>query len=227
MATRGSAEVLDAVSPTLPAAASTSEPAADGRSARRHRNRVAVIDAAIELFSEGLVEPDPEMVAERCGLSPRSVYRYFDDRDELLRAAIDRRFESVRPLTLIHAIGQGDLDDRIDRFVEGRVTLYEAVGATARVSRRRAETSEIVREQVELTRVRLQQQVDQHFAPELRVLPARRRRSVAAAVDTLCQFEGLDHYRLHRGLTSTQTRRALVDALRLLLDPHRADGTSS
>ncbi|MEZ5145180.1 MAG: TetR/AcrR family transcriptional regulator [Acidimicrobiales bacterium] len=201
------------------AATGTAAPPVDGRAARRDRNRTAVIDAAIELFSEGVVDPDPEAVAERCGLSPRSVYRYFEDREELLRAAIERHFESVRPLALIHAIGRGDLDGRIDRFVSGRVALHDAVGATSRVSRRRAETSEIVREQVELTRARLREQVDKHFAPELRALPARRRRAVAVAADTLCQFEGLDHYRVHRGLTVAETRRCLVDALHLLLDP--------
>ncbi len=197
------------------------DPPVDGRVARRDRNRAAVIDAAIELFSEGVLDPDPEEVAGRCGVSPRSVYRYFENRTELLQAAIDRHFESVRPLTLIHAIGEGDLDERIERFVTGRVALYEAVAPSARAARRRAETSEIVREQVELTRQRLQEQVDRHFAPELRALPAPRRRSVAAAVDTLCQFEGLDHYRFHRRLSADRTRAMLVDALHLLLDAGR------
>ncbi|MBK9179446.1 MAG: TetR/AcrR family transcriptional regulator [Acidimicrobiales bacterium] len=180
---------------------------------------MAVIDAAIEMFSEGVLDPDLDEVAARCGLSPRSVYRYFDDRTELLREAIDRHFESVRPLTLIHAMAQGDLDGRIERFVQARVTLYEAVAAASRAARRRSETSDLVREQVELTRARLREQVDEHFAPELRALPARRRRAVAAAVDALCQFEGLDHYRLHRGASVDRTRRLLLDALHLLLDP--------
>lgn len=201
-----------------PASPSTA-PAVDGRVARRDRNRMAVIDAAIEMFSEGVLDPDLDEVAARCGLSPRSVYRYFDDRTELLREAIDRHFESVRPLTLIHAMAQGDLDGRIERFVQARVTLYEAVAAASRAARRRSETSDLVREQVELTRARLREQVDEHFAPELRALPARRRRAVAAAVDALCQFEGLDHYRLHRGASVDRTRRLLLDALHLLLDP--------
>jgi AcrR family transcriptional regulator len=189
----------------------------DGRMARRDRNRDAVIDAAVELFSEGVLDPDPEEVAARCGLSPRSVYRYFDDREALLRAAIDRHFERVRPLTLIHAIGEGALDDRIDRFVEARLRLYEAVAPTARAARRRAETSAIVAEQVSVTRRGLQEQVEKHFAPELRAFDARRRRSVGLAIDTLCQFEGLDHCRVHRGLSARETETAIRDALRALL----------
>lgn len=191
----------------------------DGRVARRDRNRAAVIDAAIELFAEGVLEPDPDEVAARCGLSPRSVYRYFEDRDELLRTAIDHQFERVRPLTLIHAIGEGELDDRIERFVVARLRLYEEVASSARAARRRAETSEIVREQVELTRRRLRDQIDKHFAPELRALTPRHRRAIGAALDTLCQFEGLDHYRVHRGFSPSETRSLLVDALHALLDP--------
>jgi AcrR family transcriptional regulator len=191
----------------------------DGRTARRDRNRTAVIDAAIELFADGDLEPDPETVAARCGLSPRSVYRYFDDRDGLLREAIDRHLELVRPLALIPAIGEGPLDERITRFVDARLRLYEAVAPSARAARRRADTSDILRQQVERTRAGLREQVERHFAPELRALGPRRRRAVGAAVDGLCQFEGLDHYRIHRGASVAQTRTLLGDALALLLSP--------
>lgn len=194
----------------------------DGRSARRDRNRNAVIDAAIELFTEGVLDPDPEQVAGRCGVSPRSVYRYFDDREALLRAAIERRFESVAPLAHIHEIGNGPLEDRIARFVDARLRLYEAVAPTARVSRRRAETSDIVRAQVELSRQQLRTQVQRHFARELRALPARRRRSLTNAIDTLTQLEGLDHSRVHLRCSVADTRSMLVDTLHLLLDPERS-----
>jgi AcrR family transcriptional regulator len=189
----------------------------DGRVARRDRNRAAVIDAVIESFTEGALEPDPDDVAARCGLSPRSVYRYFDDREALLRAAIDQTFERVRPLTTIDAMGEGPLAERIPRFVAARLRLYEAVAATARAARRRATTSDIVRAQVERTRRGLREQVERHFAPELRALPARRRRAVTAAVDALCQFEGLDHYRVHLGCTTADTDALLVEALTRLL----------
>lgn len=192
---------------------------ADGRVARRDRNKVAVLDAVIELFSEGVLEPTPDAVAERVGLSPRSVYRYFQDRDALLRAAIDRHLEGVFPLFLIHAIGEGDLDGRIERFVTSRMRLYEAIASAARASRARATVDEVLREQVEVTRQALREQVEKHFAPELATLGARPRRARAAAVDTLTQLESLDHYRVHRGFTSSETCALLSDALHALLDP--------
>jgi AcrR family transcriptional regulator len=188
----------------------------DGRAARRDRNKLAVLDAVIELFSEGHLDPDPDTVAVRCGLSPRSVYRYFEDRDGLLRAAIARHLEGVWPLYVIHAIGEGELDDRIHRFVDARIRLYEAIASTSRAARSRASANPIIGEQVELTRRALREQVDRHFATELGALDARRRRAVATAVDDLCQLESLDYYRMHRGFSVRTTRQALVDALGLL-----------
>lgn len=197
----------------------SAEPLVDGRVARRDRNRTAVLDAVLELFAEGNVDPGPDDVAPRVGLSARSVYRYFEDREALLRAAIDRNLEITFPLYLIHAIGEGPLDERIDRFVTARLRLYEAIAATSRAARVQATANEIIREQVEVTRRALREQIEKQFAPELAALPARRRRAVAAAADALFQPETLDIYRVHRGFSSTEARALLVDALHGLLDP--------
>lgn len=194
-------------------------PAGDGRAARRDRNRIAVLDAVVELFSEGNLDPGPDEVADRVGLSVRSVYRYFEDRDALVRAAIDRQLETVFPLYLIHAIGEGDLDGRIVRFVTARLRLYETIAPTARAARVRATVNDIIRAQVDVTRRSLRDQVDRHFAPELDVLPPGRRVAVSTAVDALSQFESLDYYRLHRELSLLDTEAALAETLHLLLDP--------
>jgi len=194
-------------------------PSADGRAARRDRNRDAVLDAVIELFAEGNLDPDPDEVALRVGLSARSVYRYFDDRDALVRAAIDRNLERVFPLYLIHGIGEGGLDDRIDQFAAARLRLYEAIAATARAARVRAAVDELMAEQVEVTRRALREQVEKQFAPELDALEPRPRRAVSTAVDTLGQLESLDYYRVHQQFSLRETRTLLTDALHALLGP--------
>ncbi len=189
----------------------------DGRLARRDRNRLAVLDTMIEMFSEGDLEPTPESIARRVGISPRSVYRYFEDRDELLHAAINRHLELVWHLYLIPAIGQGDLDGRVRRFVECRVRLYEAIGSTARAARVRAVTDAIMRDQLELTRRALRDQIEKHFEPELSRLDTRTRRARVAALDALCELEALDHYRGHRGFSAGETESLLADAVPALL----------
>ena len=189
----------------------------DGRLARRDRNRTAVLDAMIELFSEGDLDPTPERVAGRAGISPRSVYRYFDDREALLRAAISHHLDSVWHLYVFHRIGEGPLSARLTDFARHRVRLFEAIGATARASRARAVTDEILREQLELTRRALREQIEKQFATELDGMTATTRRARVAAIDALCELEALDHYRIHRGFSTTETEVLLADALAALL----------
>lgn len=195
----------------------TDPPVVDGRAARRDRNRTAVLDAAIELFGEDNLEPSPEQVAERSGVSLRSVYRYFEDRDELLRAAIDRRLETVLPLVHLPAIGEGPRSERIHALVTSRLRLYTEVGPTARASRRRALTNEVLRTSVERTHRTLREQVERHFEPELSALDGEQRDGISAAVDLLFQLEAMDHLTLVRGFTPDEVHQRLCVALAALL----------
>jgi len=191
----------------------------DGRSAIRDRNRTAVLDAVLDLFSEDNLSPGPEEVALRVGLSVRSVYRYFDDHDSLTRAAIARNIERRALLFRIPAIGRGDLDDRVDRFVDRRLALQTEVGPTVRAARMRATFDEVVRADMEVSRTFLRGQIERHFAPELTTGDPARDAARLAAADALFAFESLDHYLVHRRLTAAEARPLLVDALGALLGP--------
>jgi AcrR family transcriptional regulator len=191
----------------------------DGRTARRDRNRVAVLDAVLELFSDGDLSPSPEQVASRSGVSLRSVYRYFADRGDLIRAAVDRHLERVEPLFVIEAPGVGTIAARVESFVRARMRGYEAIAATARASRLRAPTNDIIRGQLDRARRIFRAQLEQQFGPELQALDANRRRAVLEAADALTQIETIDTYRVHRGCSSSETHALLAEALRTLLDP--------
>ena len=209
----------DPGAPDLDADVDGANGSVDGRTARRDRNRDAVLDAVLELFTEDMFMPGANEVAERSGVSPRSVYRYFEDAEALTRAAIDRQLELVAPLFSIPDIGEGPLDDRIERFVTCRIRLWDAVGPTARAASFRASTNPMMREQFESTRTFLRRQAAQMFAPELDDLDIAESRAVLGSIDVLGEFAGIDHLRRVRDLTSAQTRDILVRSLRLLLDP--------
>ena len=202
---------------STPASAATAEPAVDGRTARRDRNRDAVLDAVIELFTEGHVGLVAADVAERSGVSLRSVYRYFDDLEALARAAIARQMERFGPVAEIDHLGEGPLDDRIERIVDSRLRLFEAIGATRRAAIQRAPSNPLLAEQLERTRVALAEQTEAMFAPELAALAAADRRDVAPALDLLLGFESIDQLRRAQGLDEAQTRRVLTTALTRLL----------
>jgi hypothetical protein len=136
----------------------------------------------------------------------------------LIRAAIDRHLERVRPLFVIDASGDATIAVRVENFVRARMRGYEAIAATARASRLSAGTNELIRDQLDRARRLFGAQLEQQFAPELD-LPEPERRAVLAAADALTQIETIDLYRVHRGYSATETHALLVTALRMLLDP--------
>ena len=191
----------------------------DGRSARRDRNRTAVLDAVIELFSEDNLAPGPEEVALRVGLSARSVYRYFEDRDALVRSAIERHLEILRPLFAIEEFTRGSFEERLERFMASRMGVYEVGAASFRASVVRSSFDSILKGQLEANHRAMRHQVDAQFAIEIDSTASPRRDAVAAAVDALTQFESIDQYRIHRGLSAEETSALLTRALRILLAP--------
>lgn len=193
------------------------EAAVDGRTARRDRNRELVLDAVIELFTEDHLAPNAADVARRSGVSLRSVYRYFEDQDELVRAAIAGHAERVAPLLDIPDVGQGTLPERIERFVTWRSRLYEAAAPAARAAIQRAPVNPLIREQMERVRETLRDQTEAMFAPELASMSAAERRGALAAVDTLMQFESAEHLRIRLGCSAAQANDILRRALTRLL----------
>jgi AcrR family transcriptional regulator len=189
----------------------------DGRTARRDRNREQVLDAVIALFTEDQLAPNAADVARRSGVSLRSVYRYFEDQDALMRAAIARHAERVAPLYEVADLGEGPLDGRITRLVESRIRLYEAAAPTARAALARASVNPLLRDQMEAARGRLREQTEAMFAPELRSMSAADRRATLAPVDALLQFESAEHLRVRLGFSVAQTNAILCRAVAALL----------
>lgn len=189
----------------------------DGRTARRDRNREAVLDAALELFAEGILTPSATAVAERSGVSLRSVYRYYEDLEELLRASIARSVERNQALFDLDHLGEGSLADRIDRLTAHRVRLYEAVAGTARAAVVRARTNEIVRNQLELQMTRLRNQTEAMFAPELDALDADERDELVAALSLVTGLEALEQLSVTLHRDPDGTRAVMRRALRALL----------
>lgn len=70
----------------------------DGRAARA-AHADAVVDALIDLIDEGALRPAARLVAERAGVSLRSVYVHFDDLDDLFSEVGRRQARRLRALT--------------------------------------------------------------------------------------------------------------------------------
>jgi AcrR family transcriptional regulator len=189
----------------------------DGRRARRGRNREAVVDALLGLFREGDLNPSAAAVAERSGVSLRSVFRYFDDLDEMGRIAIARHTQNVQHLFALPKLGEGGRDERIRRLVDHRVTLHQEVAPVVRATMLRAPFQPVIAAGLAERRDFLRRQVEEHFAPELAKVDPADRYAIAAAVDALTGFEALELLRVDRKLSIPRCAAVVRTALARLL----------
>ena len=181
------------------------------------RNRDAVVDALLALFHEGNLAPSSAEIAERAGLSARSLFRYFADVDDLCRAAIERQLGLTRPLLAIDVADDAPLRTRIDALVAQRVRLFETITPVATVSRLRAPFQPLIAAELERGRARLRRQIKDLFAPELRAMGASRAATALAAADVLCSFESYRLLRDDQSLTRARATATLTSALAALV----------
>ena len=198
----------------------SAEPAftTDGRRARRDQNRERVVDAMLELYRRGELQPSVAEVAARSGVSHRSVFRYFEDLDELYRVAIERQWAAVHDLWMLSAIGQGALPDRVDRLVEQRLTLYDTAAPVARVGHMRAPMQPILLARLRQTGVEAVEQISIHFEPELASLDEVTRSVTVEALTAAVSMETMENLRYLRELSRQKAGAVMKTTVLGLLD---------
>src|SRR5580692_8452511 len=106
---------------------------ADGRAARSLRSRRAIVDAMRALHAEGDLRPTAPRVAERAGVSVRTVWQQFADMETLLVEANRRDFEILKSLT--KRIDPGlPLGARVAGFTSQRARILEQMTPTWRAA---------------------------------------------------------------------------------------------
>jgi TetR/AcrR family transcriptional regulator of autoinduction and epiphytic fitness len=107
---------------------------ADGRAARSHRSRRAIVDALRELHAEGDLRPTAPRVAERAGVSLRTVWQQFADMETLMVEANRRDNEIMR--SLMHRIDPDQpLAARVAQFTGQRARILEQMTPSWRAAR--------------------------------------------------------------------------------------------
>jgi TetR/AcrR family transcriptional regulator, regulator of autoinduction and epiphytic fitness len=142
--------------------------AVDGRLARSARTRRAIVDALRSLHHDGDLLPTAPRVAERAGVSVRTVWQHFDDLEALFVEAGRRDLEIA--MTFLTPIDPDlALADRIDKLVDQRVRMYEEMAPVWRAARLKSPFSP----QLRLSRDRMvrlgRQELERLFATELAV----------------------------------------------------------
>jgi len=199
----------------------TVEPATvetDGRRARAERNREAVVEAILDLLCEGDEHPTAEAIAERSGVSVRSVFRHFDDLESLHAAAVDRHSERIAAMFEPPA-AQGSLALRVEELAARRSRLFEAMTPVRRVGERLRGRSRVIDGRLEFARRLLRSQVEELFALELRSARGAARRDLVDAVEAATSWSTWNLLRTEQGCTVARARSVMIRTLTALLTP--------
>lgn len=140
--------------------------AVDGRTLRAERTREAIIDAHMALILDGDLQPTARRVAERAGVSLRTLWGHFTDIEALFAAAghksLEIQYADFRPVP-----ADQPLADRIDQFCRQRAHMLEVIACASRAAQIRLPYSRQLRVNRTQHNDRLRGEVAELFAGEL------------------------------------------------------------
>ena len=151
----------------------------DGRTVRAERTRQALVDALLSLLYEGELHPTAERISARAGVSERSLFQHFADREVLYQAVALQQYERIAP-TLVPVDLSLPLPERIDAFVEERARLLEEVTPVRRAALLLEPDSEVVSGWLQSTRRQKAREVERSSARSSTSLTSRGEASCSA-----------------------------------------------
>jgi TetR/AcrR family transcriptional regulator, regulator of autoinduction and epiphytic fitness len=192
----------------------------DGRTVRAERTRQALVDALLALLYEGQLQPTAERIAERAGVSERSVFQHFADREALYQAVAVQQYERIVP-TLDPIDVSLPLPERIEAFVAQRARLLETVTPVRRAALLLEPESEVVAGWLQSTRRQKAREVERVFGPELERVEQTQRGVLLAALVAASAWTAWEGLRAHQRLSEDRARAAMRATLTALLAPQR------
>jgi TetR/AcrR family transcriptional regulator, regulator of autoinduction and epiphytic fitness len=188
----------------------------DGRTVRAERTRQALVEALLGLLDEGNLTPTAAAIAARAGVSERSVFQHFPDREALFEAVAREQYGRVVP-TLVPIDSSLPFGERVEQFADQRARLYELVGGVRRAALLIEHESSAVSGWLTAARKAKAVEVERVFRRELDAIPPDEREPVRTALVAVCSWSCWDAWRTHQRLSVARARAAMQAAIAALL----------
>jgi TetR/AcrR family transcriptional regulator, regulator of autoinduction and epiphytic fitness len=192
----------------------------DGRTVRAERTRQSLVDALLGLLDAGERSPTAAQIARRAGVSERSLFQHFPDREALFEAVARQQYERVMP-TLRPIDASLPLEERIDQFTRQRARLYEMIGGVRRAALLIEHESPSVAGWLTAARRAKAADVERVFRRELEAIPGDEREPLRAALIAICAWPAWDSWRTHQRLGVNRARAAMAAAIGALFSAQR------
>ena len=184
----------------------------DGRRLRSVRSKQAIVDAMIELVSDGVLAPTAQQIADRAGIGIRTLFRHFSDMESLFEAADAQKRESYEA-QFIGGDRSGTVEERIQHAVERRAAAYENTKNAILSTHAQIWRYDFLRKNYAGYLRALRKDLDD-WLPELDDLE----RADREAVDAVASFEMWHRLRDYQGLSRKLSIDIIVGMLTQLID---------
>ena len=190
--------------------------AKDGRTVRAERTRQALVDALFALLDEGELRPTAERIAKRAGVSERSVFQHFPDREALFEAVARQQYERV--FSQLKPVDPSlPLTERIDAFVAQRARLLEESSSVRQAALLLEHESEVVAGWLDSWRRAAATEVESVFSSDLEGRERGERAVLLGALVSAASGPVWEGYRLHQRMSAERARAAMRRTLAALL----------
>lgn len=165
-------------------------PRLDGRRQRGVFTRQKIIDAAIALPLEGNHRASLQLISERAGVSLRTLFEHFPEKELLTKAVLDKltHFDRTDPPPT-ELVKHSELPARIALFLDIRVKRLEELTPRRQVTNSLIARSPLLQKHRLKVRNFYKSIVETWFAPELDPLEPALRKQRLSAIATLVDWE--------------------------------------
>jgi TetR/AcrR family transcriptional regulator of autoinduction and epiphytic fitness len=178
---------------------------ADGRMARSHQTRRAIVDAMRALHAEGDLRPTAPRVAARAGVSLRTVWQHFADMETLLLEAGRRDLEIL--LQIVSPIGSDlPLAERVEMLADQRARVHEQMTPGWRAARLQQPFSPELRRSKKRMIALARAELEAVFVHELGQLPPDQRQALVDGLQGVSIWAFWESLRTEVGLSPQQAR---------------------
>jgi len=191
----------------------------DGRQERTLRSRRAICEACLDLVQAGVLQPSADQIADRAGLSRRSIFYHFKDLAELYDAVVEAGMRRCAPL-LEEIPRSAPVAARVTKLAAVCARFLEATTPFRRALAAQALAGPASGQALRVVRTLLRQQRDAVaalFGDELAALGVPERAELVEALAAAVSPSSWEHLRTSRGLSPPRARGVMERTLAALL----------
>ena len=173
------------------------------------------MDAMLALLDEGDMRPTAERIAARAGVSERTLFQHFPDRESLFQGAALAQAERIGPMIEPLPPPEAPLDERVHAFVAQRARVLERVSPVRRAALQLEPSSPTIAGWLRAVREGAAEEVARVFGPELE--GRKDRDELLAALAAAAAWPSWESLRAHQGLSPKRAEAAMRRTLAALL----------